>query len=149
MTASSPNVVAPRGFDFPSEAWCRTAISLLNEDPDAAGAAQGWQGDFGVVIDRADPEGGPLAIAIGAPVNGKLPEPRFMTPEALEALGPTYFARAKQADWWALIEGGLDPIAAIVQKRLVARGDLTPVIARLQYRGLAERWLAKIRSTGG
>ena len=132
--------------DFPSEAWCRQAITLLNEDPDAAGAAAGWEGDFGVVIDRAE---GPIAIAIGAPVNGRLPEPRFMTPEALEDLEPRYFARAKQTDWWALIEGGLDPIAAIVQKRLVARGDLTPVVARLQYKGLAERWLSKIRNTGG
>jgi putative sterol carrier protein len=118
------------------------AIRLLNEDPDAAGAAQGWDGDFGVVIDR---DTGPMGIAIGAPVNGKLPEPRFLSAEAVEALEPRFFARAKQADWWALIEGGLDPIAAIVQKRLVARGDLSPVIARLQYRGLAERWLERIR----
>ena len=121
------------------------AICLLNEDPDAAGAAQGWDGDFGVVIDR---ERGAMGIAIGAPVNGKLPEPKFLSAEAVEALEPRFFARATQADWWALIEGGLDPIAAIVQKRLVARGDLSPVIARLQYRGLAERWLERIR-TGG
>ena len=127
---------------FPSESWCRWAISLLNEDPDAAGAAAGWDGDFGVVIDR---EGGAMGIAIGAPVNGALPEPRFLSPEEVEALKPRFFARASQGDWWALIEGGLDPIAAIVQKRLIARGDLTPVIARLQYRGLAERWLEKIR----
>lgn len=131
--------------EFPTEAWCREAIRLLNEDPDAAGAAQGWDGDFGVVIDR---EGGAIGIAIGAPVDGRLPEPRFLSAEAVEAAAPRFFARASQADWWALIEGGLDPIAAIVQKRLVARGDLSPVIARLQYRGLAERWLARIRSGG-
>ena len=131
--------------EFPSEAWCTWAIGLLNEDRDAAGAAQGWDGDFGVVIDR---EGGAMGIAIGAPLSGRLPAPRFLTAEAVEALQPRFFARASQADWWALIEGGLDPIAAIVQKRLVARGDLTPVIARLQYRGLAERWLAQLRSGG-
>lgn len=131
--------------EFPSEAWCQWAIRLLNEDRDAAGAAEGWDGDFGVVIDR---EGGAMGISIGAPVNGKLPEPRFVSPDAVEAAQPRFFARASQADWWALIEGGLDPIAAIVQKRLVARGDLTPVIARLQYRGLAERWLERIRSGG-
>ena len=128
--------------EFPSEAWCQMAIRLLNEDPDAAGAAEGWDGDFGVVIDR---EGGAIGIAIGAPVNGKLPEPRFLSAEAVEASNPRFFARASQGDWWALIEGGLDPIAAIVQKRLIARGDLSPVIARLQYRGLAERWLERIR----
>jgi putative sterol carrier protein len=131
--------------DFPSEAWCRDAIRLLNEDPDAPEAAKGWTGDFGVVIDRPS---GPMGISIGAPVQGQLPEPRFLPADELEDLEPTYFARATEADWWALIEGGLDPIAAIVQKRLVAKGDLTPVIARLQYRGLTERWLVRIRSGG-
>jgi putative sterol carrier protein len=131
--------------EFPSEAWCREAIRLLNEDPEAAAAARGWDGDFGIVIDR---DGGAMGISIGAPVDGKLPEPKFLPPEQVEAAGPRYFARAKQGDWWALIGGTLDPIAAIVQKRLVARGDLTPVIARLTYRGLAERWLEQLRRGG-
>lgn len=130
---------------FPSEAWCRQAIALLNADPDAPGAAKGWDFDFGVVIDRPE---GPLAIHLEAPAGGALAPPHFVTLDELEDLEPRYFARASQADWWALIEGGLDPIAAIVQKRLVARGDLTPVVARLQYRGLAERWLEQIRKLG-
>lgn len=128
---------------FPSEAWCRAAIRLLNQDPDAPEAAKGWSGDFGVVVDTP---AGVVAIHLGAPVGGQLPEPRFLTLDELEDLEPTYFARASQADWLALMQGGLDPIAAIVQKRLVARGDLQPVIARLQYRGLAERWLERIKA---
>lgn len=130
---------------FPSEAWCTHAIELLNADPDAPHAAKGWDGDFGVVIDRPE---GPLAIALGAPQGGRLPAPRFVTVAELEASKPRYFARAAQSDWWALIDGSLDPIAAIVQKRLVAKGDLTQVISRLQYRGLAERWLERIRQEG-
>ena len=47
---------------------------------------------------------------------------------------------------------GLTSLSALgvigVVVELVARGDLTPVIARLQFRGLAERWLAKIQSEG-
>lgn len=130
---------------FPSEAWCREAVRLFNEDPDAAAAARGWDGDFGLVIDR---DGDSLGLLIGAPREGRLPDPTFVSPGEVENARPRYFARATQEDWWSLIEGGLDPIAAIVQKRLVARGDLTPVIARLQYRGLAERWLQRIRSGG-
>lgn len=130
---------------FPSEDWCRHAIELLNADPDAAGAAQGWDWDFGVVIDRPD---GPMAIYLGVPASGRMPPPQFVTVEQLEAQNPRYFARASQDDWWKLIDGGLDPIFAIVSKRLVARGDLTPVIARLQFRGLAERWLSKIQNGG-
>ncbi|MEW5739031.1 MAG: hypothetical protein AB1938_08895 [Myxococcota bacterium] len=129
------------GPAFPSEAWCRRAIELFNEDPEAADAARGWDGDFGVVFDSAQHT---LAVWIGPPVHGRLPAPEFLPLDALEARAPKYFARANVEDWRALMQGGLDPVGAIVQKRLVARGDLTPIIARLAYRGLALRWLARI-----
>lgn len=129
---------------FPSEAWCLAAIDALNDDPDLAGAARGWEGDFGVVIDLAG--GGARAVFVAAPREARFAPPEFLDLDELEAREPRYFARATEADWWALITGGLDPVAAIVQKRLVAKGDLTPVVARLQYRGLAERWLARMQA---
>ncbi len=127
---------------FPDAAWCAQAIAHFNADPDAPAAARGWSEAFGLVIDAP---AGPVGVYIGAPVEGRLPAPEVVTPEQLSARAPAYFARASDADWRRLIAGSLDPIAAIVQKRLVAKGDLAPVIARLQYRGLAERWLALIR----
>ncbi len=129
---------------FPSEAWCRRAVALFNEDPEAAEAARGWDGDFGVVFDGAD---GPVAVRVGAPLDGRLPAPEVLPLDVLEARAPRYFARASVEDWRALMQGALDPIAAIVQRRLVARGDLTPVIARLSYRGLALRWLARVNAS--
>lgn len=125
-----------------SPAFCAWAIERFNEDPEAAGAAQGWTWDFGVVIDS---EVGPSGYYVGAPVGGRLPVPVPLGVLELEARRPTYFARASEADWLALIDGALDPILAVVQKRLVVRGDLTPVVARLNYRGLAERWLDALR----
>lgn len=128
---------------FPSQAWVVMAVELLNSDPDAAAAAQGWDGDFGVVIDL--PGGGVLAVYLGPPTGGRLPAPEFPPLEVLEARGPRYYARATADDWQALMSRTLDPIFAIVQKRLIARGDLGPVVARLQYRGLAQRWLERLR----
>lgn len=127
---------------FPSPAWCVRAIASLNADADLIPAARGWQGDFGVIIDRPE---GPLAISLGEPQDGQFPTPRFVDELELARLAPRYFARATQEDWWALIEGRLDPIAAIVQKRLLAKGDLTQMVMRLQYKGLARRWLATLR----
>ncbi len=126
---------------FPDAMWCARAVELFNADPDAPAAASGWPGDVGLVIDGPSPVGVYLAM----PVQGRLPAPELVTPEQVIARSPRYFARATETDWKLLITGGLDPIAAIVQKRLVAQGDLSAVVARLQYRGLAERWLALIR----
>ena len=129
-------------MSFPDEAWCAFAIEQFNLDPDASLAASGWSGDFGLVVDRPAEV---IGIYIGAPQGGRLPSPALLPVAELEARRPSYFAQASEADWRALIEGSLDPIAALVQRRLVARGDLTQVVARLKFRGLAERWLEKIR----
>lgn len=126
---------------FPSEDWCREAVEALNADPDAAEASRGWSGDIGVVIDRAQ---GAQVVYLGAPRDGRFPAPEFLSEQTLEARCPSYFARADAETWLALMRGGLDPILALVQKRIVVRGDLSPVVARLHYRGLAERWLARI-----
>jgi putative sterol carrier protein len=128
-----------------TEAFITHAIELLNEDDGLAPAAQGWEGDFGVIIERPS---GALHVHLRAPVNGRFHPPAFVSREALAQANVPYEARADDATFRALIEGGLDPIAAIVQKRLWVRGNLQPIIARLNHRGLAMRWLETLRSGG-
>lgn len=128
-----------------TEAFISHAIALLNEDEGLSAAAVGWTGDFGVTIERSS---GPLCVFVAAPVNGRFAEPKFVTPAALAASKVAYEARADEATFRGLIEGGLDPIAAIVQKRLWVRGELQPIVTRLNHRGLAERWLARLRLGG-
>ena len=130
---------------FATEEFCRRAVQAFNADTDANAAAQGWSGDFGFVIDR---HGEPLVVHIGAPVNGVMPDPQFPTLPELILKSPVYFARASEATWQGLLTGTVDPVAAIVQKQLEARGDLTPVIKRLKYRGLLERWLTRVTQGG-
>lgn len=123
---------------FPDPDWCTAAIERLNADPDMKVAADGWVGDFGLIIDDQ-------GVYLGPPNGGRLPPPEFCSVEALRARRPAYLAQASTDDWRALMTGELDPIAAIVQRKLMAQGDLTPVIARLNFRGLAERWLAHLK----
>jgi hypothetical protein len=128
-----------------TEAFVAHAIAILNEDAGLPAAAVGWVGDFGVTIERSS---GALCVLCGAPTDGRFPAPRFVTPAQLAEARVAYEARADEATLRALIDGGLDPIAAIVQKRLWVRGDLQPIIARLNHRGLAERWLTRLRQGG-
>lgn len=127
-----------------TEATIAHAIELLNADPGLAAAAHGWEGDFGITIERATP----LYVHLKAPVAGRFPAPAFVTAAQLALANVAYEARADEATFRGLIEGGLDPIAAIVQKRLWVRGNLQPIIARLNHRGLAERWLEQLRAGG-
>jgi putative sterol carrier protein len=126
-----------------TEATIAHAIDLLNADVELAAAAQGWEGDFGITIERSL---GPLYVHLRAPVAGRFPAPTFVTAAQLTLANVAYEARADEATFRALIDGALDPIAAIVQKRLWVRGNLQPIIARLNHRGLAERWLEQLRS---
>ena len=82
---------------------------------------------------------------MAAPVNERLSEAVLMSGFALAAKGAASTARASTETWEALIAGKLDPIAAVVQKRLVLTGDVQQIISRMSYRGLAERWLSAIR----
>jgi hypothetical protein len=126
------------------EDFCRAAVDAFNQDPDAAAAARGWKGAFGLVIHRGTSS---LHVHVGAPQEGKLPPPRFCTAAELAALAPEYFAAADEATWRELVEGTLDPVGAVVARRLTLRGDLEPVVARLGYRGLAERWVQRLKET--
>jgi putative sterol carrier protein len=126
---------------FPSEGWFRSAIEQLNADPDCRRATAGWVGDFGMVIEGQTRT---IALYVGEPREGQFPAPEFVSLATLTARAPRYLATASDATWLAMIRGQLDPIAALVQKRLTARGDLEPVVARLKYRGMAERWLQAI-----
>ena len=83
-----------------------------------------------------------------APVNGRFPPPAFVSPSDLADEEVAYEARADDATFRELIDGGLDPIAAIVQNRLWVRGNLQPIIARLNHRVLSERWLAQLKQGG-
>lgn len=126
---------------FPSENWFRAAIERLNADPQVEQAVNGWRGDFGMVIESQTRT---IWMYVAEPANGRFPSPEFVSAATLAARAPRYFAKASDATWLELIRGTLDPIAAIVQKRLEVRGDLEPVVARLKYRGVAERWLESL-----
>ncbi len=130
---------------FATEAFCRRAVQAFNEDAQACDAARGWSGDFGIVVDGLPDL---LVVHVGAPRDGVLPEPRFVTLAELIQQSPTYYARASEASWRALLLGTLDPVTAILEKRLEARGDLTPVITRLKYRGVLERWVQRMTEGG-
>ncbi|HZN91072.1 MAG TPA: hypothetical protein VFB81_00145 [Myxococcales bacterium] len=132
---------------FPSREWAEAAIALLNADEETAEAGEGWEADFGVVIDA---EPGKLSRAFVAhiePRDGKVKRFRVLAdPDDLEELEPAYLARAPYSVWKALLQGTLDPVEAVLRRRISVQGDVQPLIERAKHKGIADRLLAKLET---
>jgi putative sterol carrier protein len=132
---------------FPSKEWCEDAVRLLNDDPERSLAAQGWQGDIGVIVDA---EPGKLARAFVVhvvPRDARIEMLRVLDdPDDLDELEPAYLARAPYTVWKQLLQGSLDPVEAVLRRRIALKGDLQQVIERLRFKGIADRLLSELKT---
>ena len=132
---------------FPSAAWCERLLELARGDPESAAAATGWKGDVGALVEA---EPGKLAQPFAVHFT---PDPkRFARFEVLEdadeldEMEPAYLAQAPYSVWKGLIQGRLDPVEAVLTKKVKMRGDLQQIIERMRYKGLMDRVLAQLPS---
>lgn len=132
---------------FPSREWCEEAIRLLNEDPEIAQAADGWDADFGAVIEA---EPGKLQSTFTVhvvPKDGRIAKFKVLPdPDDLDEIEPAYLARAPYSVWKGLIQGTVDPVEAVLKRRINVQGDLQPLIERLKYKGIADRVMASLQT---
>ena len=132
---------------FPSRGWAEAAMALVNADPEIVAASRGWQGDFGVVIEA---ERGKLAehfVAWVRPENGRVAELRvLLDPDDLDEFEPAYRIRAPYSVWKGMLLGSVDPLEAIVKRRLRVDGDVQPILERMRYKGIAARVLSRLET---
>ena len=132
---------------FPSRAWADQAMALFNADPDSVAAGRGWTGDFGVVIES---ERGKLErdfVAYVAPRDGRIAQLRILVDaDDLDELEPVYRLRAPYSVWKGLLQGTVDPVQAIVQRKLRVDGDVQPILERMRYKDVATRVLARLET---
>ena len=132
---------------FPSKEWCEEAVRLVNDDPERELAAQGWQGDIGVIVDA---EPGKLARAFVVhlvPRGGRIDKLRVLEdPDDLDELEPAYLARAPYSVWKQLLQGSLDPVEAVLRRRIAVKGDIQQLVERLRFKGIADRLFAQLKT---
>ncbi len=119
---------------FPSREWCEAAAKALQADPSVQAAIR----DFGAVVAGVVIErGGGLQsdfCVLARITPGEDPELEFPEDEdELEDLEPDYIGRAPYALCKSLLQGALagervDPLQAIVQRKVRLRGDLERLV---------------------
>lgn len=133
---------------FPTAEWAEEAVALLNADPEAEAAGKGWTGDFGLVVEA---ESGKLDAPFAfhaVPDEGRITHYEVLDdPDDLEDIDPAYLIRAPYSLWKSLLTGKLDPVDALLKRKLSVKGDVQPLIERMRYKAIADRILANLQTT--
>ncbi|MFY0576194.1 hypothetical protein ACN28S_19155 [Cystobacter fuscus] len=48
--------------------------------------------------------------------------------------------------WKQLLQGSLDPVEAVLRRRISVKGDLQQLIERLRFKGIADRVLSGLKT---
>lgn len=132
---------------FPSREWCEAAIAVANTDPDVRKAQEGWVGDLVAIVLAEPPHLTEVVAVYLDSAEGQLTNFRMLEDEdEVEEIEPAYVARAPYSVWKGLILGTLDPIEAVLMRKIELQGDVQQVIERARYKDLAHRILAKVET---
>jgi putative sterol carrier protein len=133
--------------DFPSKAWCEEALRLLEADHEAVRAGLGWEADIGVVVEAEPGKLDRSFVVYLRPVNGRIEQWKVLVDaDDLDELDPVYRIQAPYTVWKGILLGTVDPIEAVLRRRVQVQGDLQPLVERMQHKGLAERVLEQIET---
>lgn len=113
-------------YPFPSEEWLLVLVEVLNSDPRYAEVAKKWEGDMTVVI---EPEEGderqdlPVAVYLDL-WHGKCRSAQFIDLKNEEIPNAAFTLRLRISNIEQLFKGQLDPIQAMMTRRLRVEGNM-------------------------
>src|SRR5690349_9040907 len=94
----------------------------------AASPARAGRADFGAVIEAEKGKLDKSFVVHVEPGDCNIKRARVLSdPDDLDELEPVYLARAPYSVWKQLLLGTLDPVEAVLKRRISMRGDLQPL----------------------
>lgn len=112
--------------EFPSGSWVRALEEALNGDARYAQVARNWEGDIVFQIEPDHPVGAPGGERSWVYFDlwhGKCRKSSFQeTPEGLPP-DPVFTLTARRTDFARVLTGALDPMQAMLTRRIQVRGD--------------------------
>jgi putative sterol carrier protein len=111
-------------YRFPSEAWLNAFVEVLNSSARYAEVAKDWEGDFLFIVEP-DPERGQPEWACWLDLwHGKSRKAAVVEESAAGPPKARFTLRAPLGNLLKVLRGELDPIQAMVTRRLRVEGDM-------------------------
>jgi putative sterol carrier protein len=117
---------------FPSQAWVEALTRILNSDARYGEIARVWEGDLLFVIkpdgQSADPsEARPAHVYLDL-WHGRCRSGRYMPPGEAGLPKPAFTLTAGFSHFSAVLSGGLDPMQAMLTRRLQVSGNMAYIL---------------------
>jgi len=113
-------------YTFPSEEWLKALSEVLNSDERYAQVARNWEGDMLVLIEPEpdDPAGGKAQGMYLDLWHGKCRRASAHTEGDPAMPKPAFALRAPRSTLLRVMEGQLDPMQAMVTRKLKVEGNM-------------------------
>jgi putative sterol carrier protein len=112
-------------FKFPSDEWVKAFAEQLNASEDYERSAKDWEGDF-LFISEPDKVSSETRYLFVGLYHGKCTDAAEVASE--NEREAQFIIRAPYSNWRKVIEGKLEPISAIMVRKLKLKGDMMKVM---------------------
>jgi putative sterol carrier protein len=113
---------------FPSDAWLDEFENILNSDEQYAEIAKNWEGDFMFAIEPDEGAQDETMYYYMDLWHGKCRSAKILTQDEEKDAHPAFILRAKRSEFIKVLSGKLDPMQAMLTRRLRLEGSMTYVL---------------------
>ena len=110
---------------FPSDEWIKALSDQLNTRESYEKSAKDWEGDFVFVIEPDDAYDTTAYLFLGL-FHGKSPDAAMLASE--DERQTEFVIHAPFSTWRQVIEGKLDPIQAMMTRKLKLEGNMMKIM---------------------
>ena len=111
---------------FPSDEWIKELSRQLNASETYEEAARGWEGDFVFVVESDETYDGDTVYLFLSLYDGKSPDAAMLA--SADEREAEYVLSGPFGNWRQIIEGGLDPIQAMMTRKLKLKGNMMKIM---------------------
>ena len=111
---------------FPSDEWIKALSQQLNASASYERSAKNWEGDFIFISEPDAAYDGDTAYLFLGLYHGKSPGAEML--ESEDEREAQFIIRAPFSAWRRVIEGKLDPIQAMMMRKLKLTGDMKMIL---------------------
>ena len=111
------------GYPFPSEAWLNELHRILNSDEQYARTAKGWEGDILCLIESIEASDWIAAFHLDL-WHGTCRGVQAFAPGTHPLPSAKFTLRAPLPNFYRVISGELDPMQAMMTRRLRVEGNM-------------------------